>query len=58
LPWAVRRYRGEKSGVFGLLLLRMHRVKTTVVVVHATFFAIVHVKFGPRASAFLYGLVT
>jgi hypothetical protein len=36
----------------------MDRVKTAVVVVHAIFFPIVHVKFGPRASAFLYGSVT
>jgi sugar phosphate permease len=50
---------GEKTEVLGLLLLRMDRVNTTVVMVHALFFPIVvRVKFGPRASAFLYVLVT
>jgi hypothetical protein len=36
----------------------MDRVKITAVVVHAIFFPIVHVKLGPRASAFLYRSVT
>jgi Na+(H+)/acetate symporter ActP len=49
--------KGKMSG-FGLLLLRMDRIKTTVVVVHAIFFFIVlHVKFDARTSVFLYVLV-